>query len=206
MEVIEQFLNLVDIIEITETEQYYNMIDIAVLDDHSFLLSNGIISHNSAAGSIKQARNSEADGVYALKGKIKNTRRLADLADNKEILEIMSILGIEPHKQLKPDYENVIIAVDADCIDENHEIITDKGIKKIKDVNYDDLILTHTGVFKPIEKIIETIKEKYIEIELNGEIFIFSELHQIPVFRNGQIEMIFAKDLKQTDFLLIKNK
>lgn len=68
----------------------------------------------SAAGSVKQARNSEIEGVYALKGKIKNTKKLSDLVDNKEILEIMSILGIDPSRKPVPEYKNIIIAADED--------------------------------------------------------------------------------------------
>ena len=68
----------------------------------------------SAAGSVKQARDSEVEGVYALKGKIKNTKKLSDLADNKEILEIMSVLGLDPSKVNFPTYENIIIAADED--------------------------------------------------------------------------------------------
>lgn len=68
----------------------------------------------SAAGSVKQARNSEIEGVYALKGKIKNTKKLKDLAENKEILEIMSILGLDPSKVSVPNYEKIVIAADED--------------------------------------------------------------------------------------------
>jgi len=68
----------------------------------------------SAAGSVKQARDSELEGVYALKGKIKNTKKLSDLTENKEVLEIMSILGIDPSKISPPEYNNIIIATDED--------------------------------------------------------------------------------------------
>jgi len=68
----------------------------------------------SAAGSVRQARNSESEGVYALKGKIKNTKRLSDLTVNKEILEIMSILGLDPSEKKTPLYKNIIIATDED--------------------------------------------------------------------------------------------
>ena len=68
----------------------------------------------SAAGSVKQARNSEVEGVYALKGKIKNTKKLSDLTENKEVLEIMSILGLDPEKNNAPQYNNIIIATDED--------------------------------------------------------------------------------------------
>lgn len=68
----------------------------------------------SAAGGVKQSRDSEREGVYALKGKIKNTRTLSDLTTNKEILEIMSVLGIEPGISKPPAYKNIIIAADED--------------------------------------------------------------------------------------------
>jgi len=68
----------------------------------------------SAAGSVKQARNSEIEGVYALKGKVKNTRKLSDLTNNTEILEIMSILDIEPSNERMPIYKKIIIATDED--------------------------------------------------------------------------------------------
>ena len=68
----------------------------------------------SAAGSVRQARNSEKDAVYALKGKVKNVKKLSDLSENKEILEIMSILGIEPYAKKTPTYKNIIIATDED--------------------------------------------------------------------------------------------
>lgn len=69
----------------------------------------------SAAGSVKQARNSEIEGVYALKGKIKNAKKLSDLAENKEILEIMSVLGLDPSREDNPPaYNNIIIAADED--------------------------------------------------------------------------------------------
>ena len=110
----ENFLNLVDILEIKETDDYINMIDIGVKDDESFLLSSGIVSHNSASGSVKQARDSETEGVYALKGKIKNAKRLSDLTENKEIMEIMSILGIDPENNKTPSYKKIIIATDSD--------------------------------------------------------------------------------------------
>ena len=68
----------------------------------------------SAAGSVKQARDSETEGVYALKGKVKNTRKLSDLTNNAEILEIMSILDIEPDSLKQSVFDKIIIAADED--------------------------------------------------------------------------------------------
>ena len=74
-----------------------------------------IVEGLSAMGSILQKRNPARDGVYALKGKIKNARSLSDLADNKEILELMQILNLDPERpDLKCPFENVVIATDQD--------------------------------------------------------------------------------------------
>jgi DNA gyrase/topoisomerase IV subunit B len=74
-----------------------------------------IVEGLSAMGSILQKRNPSRDGVYALKGKIKNARSLSDLADNKEILELMQILNLEPERpDLSCPYDNIVIATDQD--------------------------------------------------------------------------------------------
>jgi hypothetical protein len=204
MNINENLIELVDIDNIIHTDEYINMVDIAVEDDESFLLSNGLISHNSAAGSVKQARDSETEGVYALKGKIKNTRKLSDLSNNVEILEIMGVLDILPDSDKQPVFDRIVIAADEDCIDENHLILTDSGDKKIKNLTYNDKVLTHTGQYKSIEKIVESIKEYKIEIELEGKIFTCSDYHKLIIMRDGEIIEIYAKDLKLTDFILQK--
>jgi DNA gyrase/topoisomerase IV subunit B len=74
-----------------------------------------IVEGESAAGSILQRRNTKTDGVYALKGKIKNVRTMSDLTGNKVILELMQILDldIDPTKR-QHSYKRIIIATDAD--------------------------------------------------------------------------------------------
>ena len=157
----------------------------------------------SAAGSVRQARNSENEGVYALKGKVKNAKKLSDLTNNKEILEIISILGIDPSEQKIPSYKNIIISTDEDCIDKNTKIITKTGIKEIQYLTYDDEVLTHNGKYKKIIKIIETIKEKYLEFEINGESFKCSENHKMIIYRDGEVIEELAKNIKYSDCFLI---
>lgn len=77
---------------------------------HHIYITEGL----SAAGSTKQARDAESEAVYALKGKVKTARKLSDLTSNKEWLDIMSILAIEPGSQKSPIYEKIIIATDED--------------------------------------------------------------------------------------------
>jgi DNA gyrase/topoisomerase IV subunit B len=74
-----------------------------------------IVEGLSAMGSILQKRDPRKDGVYALKGKIKNARSLSDLADNKEILELMQILNLDPEGQdLICPFERIVISTDQD--------------------------------------------------------------------------------------------
>jgi DNA gyrase/topoisomerase IV subunit B len=75
-----------------------------------------IVEGLSAMGSILQKRNPKEDGVYALKGKIKNCKNIGDLSDNKEILELMHILGLDPTSR-NPEvigYKKIVIATDPD--------------------------------------------------------------------------------------------
>lgn len=110
----ENVLELIGIQSITDAG-VDNVIDIQVEDDESFVLASGIISHNSARGSILQRRNAESDGVYTLKGKIKNARNIGDLSKNNEIIDIMAILGIDPANYSNCAYNKVVIATDWDC-------------------------------------------------------------------------------------------
>lgn len=75
-----------------------------------------IVEGNSAMGSILQKRDPKNDGVYALKGKIKNCRNIGDLSENKEILEIMQILGLDPISKSTDvvGYKRIVIATDPD--------------------------------------------------------------------------------------------
>ena len=110
---IENFFELEDIIDIVDGD-LINMTDITVEDDESFILSSGIIAHNSAKGSLLQKRNSKSDGVYALKGKIKNARSVRDLTNNIEIVDLMNILNIKPNDDKNCSYDKIYIATDWD--------------------------------------------------------------------------------------------
>lgn len=74
-----------------------------------------IVEGLSAMGSILQKRDPKKDGVYALKGKIKNARSLSDLSQNREILELMQILNLDPEGSNIPcPFERVVISTDQD--------------------------------------------------------------------------------------------
>jgi DNA gyrase/topoisomerase IV subunit B len=75
-----------------------------------------IVEGLSAMGSILQKRDPKNDGVYALKGKIKNCKNIGDLSENKEILELMHILGLDPTTRNSEivGYKKIVIATDPD--------------------------------------------------------------------------------------------
>ena len=73
-----------------------------------------MVEGGSAMGSILQKRDPKSDAVYALKGKIRNARRLADLTSNSEIVDLMNILNLDPENDKACKFERVIIATDYD--------------------------------------------------------------------------------------------
>lgn len=73
-----------------------------------------IVEGNSARGSILQKRDPRIDGVYTLKGKIKNAKTLSDLSSNAEIIDLMNILNLEPRDGSKCAFSNVVISTDWD--------------------------------------------------------------------------------------------
>jgi DNA gyrase subunit B len=79
-----------------------------------------IVEGLSAMGSLLQKRDPKKDGVYALKGKIKNARSLSDLSSNREILELMQILNLDPDdNSMNGPFRNIVISTDQDP-DGNH--------------------------------------------------------------------------------------
>lgn len=208
---IKNFLELVDIEDIEFTKEYDNMVDISIDIDQTFSLSNGIVSHNSAksfciSGFAETGR--DYWGVFPLRGKPLNVRgeSVAKIKDNEEIKNIITALGLEFGKKYTSTkelrYGKLVLISDADCIDEETLVLTKRGHIQIKNLTYDDLVLTHTGEYKRILNIIETNKDKYVEVVVGGETFKFGENHEIPVYRNGKIVLIMAKDFEVTDKLL----
>jgi hypothetical protein len=215
--IVENFLELVDIEDITLEEEYVNMVDISVDVDQSFLLSNGLISHNSASSAFRKYRDTETQGAYSLKGKFVNvseltTNKLLSKKPNgeyvyKEVVDMMGALGLKLGQKVIPGtlrYGRILIYTDADCLEENTLIITKHGEKKIKDITYEDLILTHTGEYKKVKNIIEKDVSNYIKIKVNGNSIICSENHKLMIFRDGNIMELKAMDIKYTDYFLLK--
>lgn len=92
-----ELFELVDIEAIEYTEAEYDMVDIEVEEDHTFILANGIVSHNSAIGNLLKVRNPQKHGGFPLRGMPMNTFSATEktMLDNKELSNIMAILGLK---------------------------------------------------------------------------------------------------------------
>lgn len=99
------FLELVDIDSI-EIQTKCNMVDIEIEDDHTFILDNGIISHNSAVASGKKLRDVNKHGFFPLRGFPLNTYGVTDakILENQEMKNIMAILNLK-----FPEYYSIIL-------------------------------------------------------------------------------------------------
>lgn len=208
---VENFLELIEIDYIEHTEEYVNMVDISVEVDQSFLLSNGVISHNSAANSFRKYRDATTMGAFCLRGKFINVSEITNqkLIQNTEALNLMASIGLKIGKPInlrELRYGRILIYSDADCLEENTLILTRNGSKKICEINYNDEVLTHTGKYKKVKNIISKDISSFISIKVNGNNIICSENHKLIVMRNGGVIEIEAKDLKYSDFLLLKDK
>lgn len=96
---------------------------------------------------------------------------------------------------------------EGDCIDSNTEVITKSGIKMLKDVTTDDLMLTHTGEYKSVVVNQEVEKEAWSVTTELGEI-LFSENHKHPVFNveTQEVEIVETNALDTTKHKLLKKK
>jgi DNA gyrase/topoisomerase IV subunit B len=205
----ENFLELVDIEEIIHTEEYENMVDIAVDGDASFLLSSGIVSHNSAISAFRKYRDPQKMGAFALRGKFVNVSEMSNtkLVQNKEFVNLMAAIGLklgQPISNTNLRYGKIYFYVDADCLHKDTQIVTQNGKKSIESIQHEEMVLTHTGEFKPVKKIIQKEISRYIEIKIQNKIIKCSEDHKLIVVRNSDVIEIPAKELKETDFLITK--
>lgn len=218
MNIVENFLEFVDIKDIILTEEYTNMVDISVDEDASFLLSNGIVSHNSAGNSARTFRDSKKQGIFKLKGKFMNISKMSDkqiLVDKKgdptEAAKLMSALGLTLNGKVKKEdlrYDEILIATDMDCLESNTKILTEGGVKNISDISYTDKVLTHTGVYKQVTNIVETHKTDAVIFKLENGEFVSSLNHKMLIYRDGYMIEEKAENItiKDSFCLNVNNK
>jgi flagella basal body P-ring formation protein FlgA len=173
--------------------------------------SLGLFEGDSAAGAFRKYRTSETMGAFSLRGKFINVSEITNqkLVQNTEAVNLMAAIGLklgQPIELKHLRYGKIFFYTDADCLQENTLIATKSGYKKISEIEYDDEVLTHTGSYKKVKKIIKKDISKYMKIKISGNDIICSEDHKLLVFRDGEVLEVEAKNIKYSDFFLLKNK
>ena len=129
---------LVEIDSVTE-EGYRNCVDISVdSDDRTFLLANGIVSHNSALGGLLPSLGRKEKAYYMLKGKPLNAYSASQkkFIENKELSGLYQIIKNGVTFEDKPDGDLYSINIDGQemIVNENDEFkINDKWVS-VKDL------------------------------------------------------------------------
>lgn len=208
------FFELVDIIDIEPLTGLQNMVDIQVDGDESFCLSNGIVSHNSAVtmciSGMTVVSGRTIYGAFPLKGKVLNTRTASPskIKANAEVQNLINILGLEIGKKYEDTsdlrYGKCVIMTDSDCVEETTKILmSDNSPKMIKDINMGDIVKSHNGE-NTVIGITESVKDEYIEMVIEGNVFKFGPNHKIPVYdtESDSIIIKLAKNITKSDLII----
>ena len=139
---LEMMYELVEIDSVTE-EGYRNCVDISVdSDDRTFLLANGIVSHNSALGGLLPSLGRKEKAYYMLKGKPLNAYSASQkkFIENKELSGLYQIIKNGVTFEDKPDGDFYKININGQemIVNENDEIkVNDKWVS-VKDLISND--------------------------------------------------------------------
>lgn len=161
----------------------------------------------SAMSGISSCLGRNGIGFYSMRGLPLNAydSSMQKIVANTELKDIMNILGLDISKtdNLKTiDFDKVLITTDADCYAENTLVVTDHGLKAIKDLTYNDKVRSSDGELHDIVDIItKRTNELQIINTVSGHI-ITTPTQTLLVCRAGKIVEIIAKDVQTTDFLL----
>ena len=135
---LEMMYELVEI-DSAQEEGYRNCVDISVdSDDRTFLLANGIVSHNSALGGLLPSLGRKEKAYYMLKGKPLNAYSATQkrFIENKELSGLYQIIKNGVTFEDKPDGEFYSINIDGQemIVNENDEIKIDNKWVLVKDL------------------------------------------------------------------------
>jgi len=133
-------------------------------------------------------------------------RKARDTVRRKNILSSSSLPGkLADCSEKNPDLCELFI-VEGDCFDGKTLIHTKKGLKRLDEVDNDDLIYTHNHRYRKAIKRKPKIKRKKCRITIQGKKYVCSEDHLFLVMRpNGDksfCEWIPVKELKSSDLLV----
>ena len=109
-----------------------------------------------------------------------------------------SVADIVRENKPVPDVDLIIAGTS--CFIKGTNITTSKGTKSIEDIIIGDEVLTHTGKYKKVEKLIKNKTNEIYDIKIMGaETISTTKEHPFYIYRNGEFTWVEAQDLKIGD-------
>lgn len=135
----EMSYELVDIDNVNQEDIYRNCVDITVdNDNHTFLLSSGIVSHNSALGGLLPSLGRKDKAYYMLKGKPLNAYNSpqSKFVQNKELSGLYQIIknGVEYVDKQDGEYYEITLNGEQMIVNINDEVKIDNQWVSVKDL------------------------------------------------------------------------
>lgn len=165
-----------------------------------------LLQEGDSAGKIfLAASDPKTCGIFPLKGKPENTFSKSLSASVSD--EFMNISRIMNLSLTKPDYSNmryskIVMCVDADCLVKGTQIVTKDGVKNIEDINPFELVKTHTGEFKKVERVQQSLKCESLSFVTNIGVIETSLNHKHIIIRDNAVTVVKAHEILLSDCLV----
>lgn len=90
------------------------------------------------------------------------------------------------------------------CVPADTKIKTDKGYKKIVDIQIGDMVLTHLNRYMPVSRLYKRKTEHLYNIKFNGnQVLKITDNHPVYVYRNNKFEFVRTDQLTINDYVCV---
>ena len=177
---------------VTLTDSYRHtgkVYDINVDVDHNYVVS-GVVVHNSAAGSLVL----RCLGVTKI-DPIEHNLLFERFLDASRLDDIVNKGG----KVSGADFPDV------DCFTMHTIVITEDGLKEIKDVKVGDRVLADDGTFQEVERIADYRNAPVVRVCYGGWYFDCTLNHRVMSRRDGIVSYRYVSELRRGDELVVSD-
>lgn len=168
-----------------------------------------ICEGDSANLGLSEGLGRENCGFFATRGVPLNTYEVppSKIAENEELSNIIKVLGLKLGAETQNmTYENVVIASDADCLDEFLQVKTKRGDIALNEVVPGDLVWTKEKRWRKVEKVIRKRKTSWVRLDTEDGALDMTYGHEMFI-KNEQDSMFEspAKEICISDSLVRDN-